>query len=62
MFASFTIATIEGNKEAGVQTIETSSGKTLYMGTHLSTKHKQEVVEMIQKQYGEFSWDYLNMK
>jgi len=62
VFASFTIAALEENIEASTQPIEISFGKTLYVGTNLSTEQRQQVIDMIQKHFGLSALDYLDMK
>lgn len=53
---------LEENSEASVEPIEISIGKMLFIGTKLSTKQKQQVISMVQKNFGAFAWDYLDMK
>lgn len=42
--------------------IEISDGKTLYIGTELSTEQKEQVSNILQQQSGAFPWDYLDLK
>ena len=60
MFSSF--AVIEDINELAAELVEIIEGNTLQISIELTTEQKMQLMSMIHEKYGEFSWDYLDMK
>jgi len=49
-------------KEESTKIVEISPGKPLYINSSLELEQKTQVVEMLQRQFDAFAWDYEDMK
>ena len=60
MFACF--AAIKESRELTKEPVEITEGRTLHIGAELTTEQKQQLMDMIHKKSGAFTWDYLDMR
>ena len=55
-------AVIEESHELATEPVEITEGRTLHIGAELTTKQKQQLMDMICEQSGAFALDYLDMR
>jgi hypothetical protein len=58
----YTLSPASSNKEESTELVEISPGKPLYINSILEPEQKTQVIEMLQRQFDAFAWDYEEMK
>jgi hypothetical protein len=58
----YTLSLASSKREETIELVEISPGKPLYINSSLEPEQKTQVIEMIQRQFDSFAWDYADMK
>jgi hypothetical protein len=58
----YTLSLASSEKEETTELVEISPGKPLYINSSLEPEQKTQVIEMLQRQFDAFAWDYADMK
>jgi hypothetical protein len=58
----YTLSPSSSDKEESTELVEISPGKYLYINSSLELEKKTQVIEMLQRQFDAFAWDYEDMK
>jgi hypothetical protein len=58
----YTLSPSSLEKEESTKLVEISPGKPLYINSSLEPEQKTQVIEMLQRQFDAFAWDYADMK
>jgi hypothetical protein len=58
----YNLSPTSSDKEETTKLIEISLGKPLHINSSLEPEQKMQVIEMLQRQFDAFAWDYANMK
>jgi hypothetical protein len=58
----YTLSPASSEKEESTEIVEISPGKPLYINSSLEPEQKSQVIEMLQRQFDAFAWDYADMK
>jgi hypothetical protein len=58
----YTLSPASSDKEETTELVEISPGKPLYINSSLEPEQKTQVIEMLQRQFDVFAWDYADMK
>jgi hypothetical protein len=58
----YTLSLASSDKEKTTKLIDISPGKPLYINSSLEPEQKTQVIEMLQRQFDAFAWDYADMK
>jgi hypothetical protein len=58
----YTLSPTSSKKEESIELVEISPRKSLYINSSLEPEQKTQVIEMLQRQFDAFAWDYANMK
>jgi hypothetical protein len=58
----YSLSPAHSEKEESIELVEISPGKPLYINSSLELEQKTQVIEMLQRQFDAFAWDYADMK
>jgi hypothetical protein len=58
----YTLSLASSDKEETTKLVEIIPGKPLYINSSLEPEQKTQVIEMLQRQFDAFAWDYVDMK
>jgi hypothetical protein len=58
----YTLSPASSDKEETTELVEISLGKPLYINSSLELEQNTQVIEMLQRQFDAFAWDYEDMK
>jgi hypothetical protein len=58
----YTLSPAPSDKEETTKLVEISLGKPLYINSSLEPEQKTQVIEMFQRQFDAFAWEYEDMK
>jgi hypothetical protein len=58
----YTLSPSSSEKEESIELVEISPRKPLYINSSLEPEQKTQVIEMLQRQFDAFAWDYVDMK
>jgi hypothetical protein len=58
----YTLSPAPSKKEETTELVEISPEKPLYINSSLEPEQKTQVIEMLQRQFDAFAWDYADMK
>jgi hypothetical protein len=58
----YTLSPTPLEKEESTQLVEIIPGKPLYINYNLELEQKTQVIEMFQREFDAFAWDYADMK
>jgi hypothetical protein len=58
----YTLSPYSSDKEETTELVDIIPGKPLYINSSLEPEQKTQVIEMLQRQFDPFAWDYADMK